>query len=197
MYVRSKVDLKSLAAHCEANYWRMRALLRTLFSDDDLVQGGRAALVLPNLNVSLSLFICDVARYTVTLSLNIQSLSSTNNEQPLEFSKNLTGFLLPAPIDLRIYEDMQVAEVINFAGHGAGWARYDYPNDAMLQPDEKLQQNALLGQWLSQALNHGVIQDKVFEFCPPGVVEAEEAGGGRALSNEQRKGSPRKFVNSL
>ena len=45
----------------------------------------------------------------------------------------------------------------DFDGLGAGKGRYDYPNERMMQPDEKLQQNIMLGQWLAYALTDGLV----------------------------------------
>lgn len=165
MHFSSKIDLKSLSAHCEANYWRSQALFRSLFHNAQPACGDYSVITLPDINVALSLNICDVARYTVTYSLKIQSVNSPDDNQPLKFSKGMASIFGSIPMDVRVYHDMQVAEVINFAGHGAGRARYDYPNDEMLQPDEKLQQNALLAQWLSYALSNGVAQDRTFDMA--------------------------------
>ncbi len=157
MNVRQRVDIKNLGAQCEANYWRLQAIARTLFTDGKVAQGDSATLSLPRLNVALSLLVCDVARYTDTINLIFQAVSSTKAVRTLEFSEGMVSNLVPSPMVVRVYHDLQVAEVFDFDGLGAGKGRYDYPNERMMQPDEKLQQNIMLGQWLAYALTDGLV----------------------------------------
>ena len=56
---------------------------------------------------------------------------------------------------VRLCHDARVAEVTEFDRHRRLQARYAYPNPAMLQPDEKLQVNRLLGEWLQHCLRWG------------------------------------------
>ena len=63
---------------------------------------------------------------------------------------------LPTPrLEVRVYHDARMAEVV-----GAEHARrfrsvYPYPNVDMHQPDEKSQLNLFLGEWLSHCLACG------------------------------------------
>lgn len=167
-----KIDLKTLAAHSEANFWRLQAVMRALFEQHEIAEGNEGVLTLPALNVALSLNICDVARYTVTINLKFQTVSSTNRNQPLEFSGGLKDLLMPLPMVVRIYQDAQAAEVIDFAGQGAGRLRYPYPNERMLQPDEKLQQNRILGQWLAYGMAHGVPARRLHGAYDDGALDS-------------------------
>ena len=166
-----KIDLKTLAAHSEANFWRLQAVMRALFEQGEVTEGEQRVLTLPALNVALSLNICEVARYTVTIRLEFQTVSSTNRNQPLEFSSGFKDLLMPKPMVVRIYQDAQVAEVVDFAGLGAGRLRYQYPNERMLQPDEKLQQNRILGQWLAYGMAHGVPAGQMHDANDGGVPD--------------------------
>ncbi|EMP84373.1 hypothetical protein VC116063_002770 [Vibrio cholerae O1 str. 116063] len=40
-------------------------------------------------------------------------------------------------------------------------ARYDYPNENMVQPDEKAQLNRFLGDWLTFCLKHGISRSPI------------------------------------
>jgi len=60
--------------------------------------------------------------------------------------------LLPALcLNVRVYHDATLAEVISCSGIGKLLPDYTYPNEKMLQKDEKRQANRLLFEWLSSA----------------------------------------------
>lgn len=59
---------------------------------------------------------------------------------------------------VRVYDDLKMAEVVA-GGHGKQLQGvYHYPNDQMLQVDEKAQLNKFLTEWLSHALHHGMVK---------------------------------------
>ena len=70
-------------------------------------------------------------------------------------SDDIPVFPLPK-MSVRLYHDARVAEVCECAHLKRVRARYDYPNDKMVQQDEKLQRNRFLGDWLSFCLRHGI-----------------------------------------
>lgn len=63
------------------------------------------------------------------------------------------GGVLPATpspqFQIRVYHDARMAEVIACHGHRQIKPRYDYPNAAMYQKDEKFQINRFFAEWLS------------------------------------------------
>lgn len=59
-------------------------------------------------------------------------------------------------IKIRVYHDARTAEVIEFQGQRRFQAVYDYPNPEMRQPDEKVQVNRFLSEFLNACLRHGV-----------------------------------------
>lgn len=63
---------------------------------------------------------------------------------------------------VRLYHDARMAEVLCNRQRRQLSGRYPYPNPQMHQPDEKLQLNAFLGEWLSQCLHHGQLLEPVF-----------------------------------
>jgi uncharacterized protein len=123
-----RVDLSGLHAVCEANYAR---LLR-LFPDYEIANSRQ--LVVGSARVTLE--VIERCRYTTFMRLT-QSQSLT--ESPL------LGYLR---IEVRAYHDARMLEVSMFQSHRQVDARYEYPNKAMYQQDEKLQQNNFLAQWL-------------------------------------------------
>lgn len=65
------------------------------------------------------------------------------------------GWVAPMRARVRLCHDARVAEVVEFDRHRRLQARYAYPNPGMLQPDEKLQVNRLLAEWLQHCLRWG------------------------------------------
>jgi len=63
---------------------------------------------------------------------------------------------LPVPqLEVRVYHDARMAEVVGAENARRLHIRYPYPNAAMHQPDEKSQLNLFLGEWLSHCLSCG------------------------------------------
>ncbi|ODC02520.1 hypothetical protein BFW38_02120 [Terasakiispira papahanaumokuakeensis] len=68
-------------------------------------------------------------------------------------------WLAPTRMKVRVYHDAQMAEVVAYQSRYAQHGRYEYPNDAMFQPDEKVQLNGFLGEWLKHCMAYGHSQD--------------------------------------
>ncbi len=52
-------------------------------------------------------------------------------------------------MNVRVYHDAMLAEVVGYQGIERLLARYELPNSGMLHPDEKRQANLLLHDWLT------------------------------------------------
>ncbi|MDX9875287.1 MAG: DUF1249 domain-containing protein [Spongiibacteraceae bacterium] len=119
-------------AECELNYARLARLLPRHGGDRRDLGVGSDGLV--------TLEVTERSPYTTTVRI-CQRHGST---------------ALPAPrLTVRVYHDARLAEVIEFCDRRRVWPRYDYPNPAMHQPDEKAQWNRFLGDWLSLCLRQG------------------------------------------
>jgi len=135
---RYRLDLVELQATCAANYARLMRLLpdmREQLGERQvaLSQGERLLGV-------LTLDVLDACPYTSTLRLR-QELSLP---------------WLPLPqLEVRVYHDARMAEVIGAAKARRFRSSYPYPNAAMHQPDEKTQLNQFLGEWLGHCLACG------------------------------------------
>lgn len=170
-----------MAAQCESNYLRLLNVARAAYAAHadgpnpllDVPLNKEGEVLLPDFGASLCLKLCDVAPYTTTLILYLQPLPSQYPSKSLDFLEceddaltaaavesvgaELLAKALSRPMKVRLYHDLKMAEVTDFADKGVGKSRYDYPNTHMLASDERMQQNTLLGEWLSRALANGAL----------------------------------------
>lgn len=135
---RYRVDLVALQATCEANYARLMRLLPQM---REHCQARRVAMSHGELLLGvLALEVTEAGPYTTTLRVR--------QEHSLPW--------LPVPsLEVRVYHDARMAEVVAAAEARRLRARYPYPNAAMHQPDEKSQLNQFLGEWLSHCMAAG------------------------------------------
>lgn len=135
---RYRVDLLELQSACEANYLRLMRLLPDMRNQPDtrriaMSQGDRLLGV-------LVLTVVESCPYTTTVQLR--------QEDCLPW--------LPVPkMDVRVYHDARMAEVIGAENARRFRGIYSYPNAQMHQPDEKNQLNLFLGEWLGHCLACG------------------------------------------
>ncbi|QNI02536.1 DUF1249 domain-containing protein [Halomonas sp. SH5A2] len=131
-------DLKTLQAECSANYLRLIRLVGDLEGD----QHRNIALRSDDQDFGdLQLKILQNAPYTTMLEVSQSSPMDTLWEGPR--------------MRVHLYHDVRMAEVTDFQRERHFRGRYRYPNARMHQPDEKLQLNRFLGEWLAHALAHG------------------------------------------
>ncbi|ANF24432.1 MULTISPECIES: DUF1249 domain-containing protein [Pseudomonadaceae] len=135
---RYRVDLLELQAACEANYMRLMRLLPAMRNHPDtrriaMSQGDRLLGV-------LVLTVTESCPYTTTVHISQQDCLPW----------------LPVPqMDVRVYHDARMAEVIGAENARRFRGIYSYPNAQMHQPDEKNQLNLFLGEWLGHCLACG------------------------------------------
>ena len=134
---RYNVDIGDLHSVCEANYLRLLRVFpgyetRNSYS---LVVG----------SLVLEFEVAERCRFTTLLRLN---------------QRGHPG--LPAlKLDIRLYHDARMAEIVAFQRHRHLVGRYDYPNPNMYQRDEKAQQNHYLAELLALCLAEGRLADTV------------------------------------
>lgn len=145
---RYKVDLAEQLSHCEANYARLLKLMPT-FDDcerwDYDVQAGAKVW-------QIHLKITERARYTTMLEV-------TQNDGLHDWGSS-------PKLQVRLYHDAKMAEVIAWEEHQRVKPRYDYPNQNMYQRDEKAQFNRFLSDLLSHSLANGRVST---QFSHKGV----------------------------
>ncbi|EPC01285.1 hypothetical protein L861_11980 [Litchfieldella anticariensis FP35 = DSM 16096] len=131
-------DLKSLQGECSANYLRLTRLL------GDLEAGEVREVALKGREMrfgSLWLEVLERAPYTTIVRVSQSGV--------------LDAIIEPLRMRVHLYHDVRMAEVTDFQRQRHFDGRYRYPNARMHQPDEKLQLNRFLGEWLEYGLAHG------------------------------------------
>lgn len=128
------VDLALLMRSYETNYAKLNALLPVNAQTGDK-RCYQAAQMLYQLSV------LEVTKYTTLVEV------CQSDDEPV--------FPLPT-MTVRLYHDARVAEVISSGAFRRIEAKYDYPNNQLMQRDEKHQLNLFLGEWLTFCLKSGI-----------------------------------------
>ncbi len=131
-------DLRSLQGECSINFLRLVRLLGDLEVGEtreiELASDGRWLGV-------LGLELLERAPYTSIVRVTQRGVLDSMIEAPR--------------MRVHLYHDVRMAEVTDFQRQRHFDGRYRYPNSRMHQPDEKLQLNRFLGEWLEHGLAHG------------------------------------------
>lgn len=140
------VDLIKQMAECDANYIRLLKLVPGLDEPEKLTIGTSTEFCIADLypgdkKVTVEIHVIESFRYTTTLEIT---------QKPV-FRKWMTN---PSML-VRVYHDANTAEVYSYQGHRNLKPRYERPNPNMYQPDEKMQVNHFLGEWLTHCLKVG------------------------------------------
>jgi uncharacterized protein len=152
---RYKVDLPLQMAECEANYARLHKLLTQHFNKQMADQQGdeyRFMMSRGEQQWLNQLRILERSPYTTTLQLSQTSVVQESR------------WLRMPRLKVRMYHDAKLAEVLAWEGHKRLRPRYEYPNQAMYQADEKLQINQFLGELLTACIREGYQMDDLTEF---------------------------------
>ncbi|MGB0764417.1 MAG: DUF1249 domain-containing protein [Luminiphilus sp.] len=128
---RYNVDIGDLHSLCESNYLRLLRVFPA-YEKSNMTEVATGHLV-------LVLEVVERTRYTTLMRVTQRGQHG-----------------LPAMgLDVRLYHDASMAEIIAFQRHRRLAGRYDYPNPNMYQRDEKVQQNRYLAELLESCLAEG------------------------------------------
>jgi uncharacterized protein YqiB (DUF1249 family) len=145
---RYQIDLAAQQAECELNYSRLLRLLHTFLDEKNPADQHYFGI---GAYQEMIVRVIERCPYTTTLEISPTPL-------PVDSAT--------PSLTVRVYHDARLAEVIACANRRRVQPRYEYPNEAMYQPDEKAQWNRFLGEWLSHCLQHGFNLDRpLSEFC--------------------------------
>ncbi len=134
---RYKIDLVGQQALCEHNYARLLLLL----PDWETIDECRYAISYGEHEAKLCLNIRQRCPYTTVLDVCHEA--------------DWGQWLAPPLMQVRIYHDLRMAEVVGALKQNSVAARYEYPNDRMCSPDEKAQWNLFLAEWLRHCIAGG------------------------------------------
>lgn len=138
-------DLTRQMSVCEANYARLNRLM----PDMDSCNSKSFNVVVGEHVASIQIEVEERFTYTTTLQISQSEQSSSE-------------WLDSPALVVRLYHDANLAEVICMKRRRQLSGAYPYPNRDMHHPDEKVQLNDYLGEWLSHCLQHGQQDDVVF-----------------------------------
>lgn len=117
---------------CEFNYGRLLRLLPDCDTEDLQYQ------FKVNASLLYTIKIIECSRYTSTLEMS---------------QKNQIGYEFLRPVvQVRLYHDAKMAEVISAQNIGSLKPSYQYPNTKMYQKNEKEMVNVFLAEWLQFCL---------------------------------------------
>ena len=126
-------NLPAWLSVCDANYMRIISLLPDCDSEDLTYSFGAGSL-------NFVIRIQECTRYTTTLELR-------------QLNPGLPEYLVPE-MQVRLYHDARLAEVLATQNISGLEASYTYPNAAMRQKNEKELVNRFLCEWLEFCLQH-------------------------------------------
>ena len=134
---RYSVDIGDLHSLCESNYVRLlRVFPAYEKANTTELAAGHLVLVLE---------VTERTRYTTLLRVTQRGQHG-----------------IPAmDLDVRLYHDASMAEIVAFQRHRHLQGRYAYPNPNMYQRDEKIQQNRYLAELLELCLAQGRLNGEV------------------------------------
>ncbi|HEY9034421.1 MAG TPA: DUF1249 domain-containing protein [Pseudomonadales bacterium] len=131
-----KIRLGDYMAECEVNYRRLASLLA---AHDDRVD---YCIRLPgDRSGRLTITVQERCKYTSMVSLSLSHSAPYTTGQQFE---------------LRVYHDARMVEVVAYQQQRRIQPRYPYPNQRMLQQDEKWQQHRFLSQCLRYCVENGL-----------------------------------------
>ena len=153
---RYSIDLSAHMAVCEANYARLMRLMRTLDDDD------RSAFAMTLGEIEPHVILRVVSRYKYTTEVELTQHHARGNVSGEDVSgedvpeEDMSETAPETTLAVRLYHDAKCAEVIGFQDQRAFKAVYGYPNRQMRHPDEKVQVNRFLGEFLHMCITHGI-----------------------------------------
>lgn len=145
---RYKVDIKSMLADCEANYVRLLQLF------PDMVSVAERRLGLGDGSSTVVFSVLERTPYTTLVEVTeVHTIKIPGADT-----------MRPPKIKVRLYHDAKLAEVTTCQRVNYIQSKHAYPNEHMVQPDEKFQWNHFLGEWLAHCSAHGYALE---EECSP------------------------------
>ena len=129
-------------ARCEANYLRLCKVFPRIATEQQRCLGITVAG-----NSEIILSVIERTRYTTLVAI------SQKQSAELEIAE----WCRAPTLNVRMYHDARLAEVVSFDSARGVKPSNDYPNKKMLQRDEKAQWNCFLEEWLIVCIQYGYV----------------------------------------
>lgn len=142
-----QIDLVQQHQLCELNYVRLLRLFPELFQQDHyqvLVDYGTHQ-----------------QNHEALVSFEVRQRSPYTTLVYISFSSHWGSWLDLPGFEIRLYHDVNMAEVVFSKLSQRLQPKYQYPNPKMHQPDEKLQWNLFLADCLDYCLRGGMVPEPV------------------------------------
>ncbi|WP_211826348.1 DUF1249 domain-containing protein [Kistimonas asteriae] len=136
-----QVNLVRQHVLCEMNYIRLMKLIAGNASDEWMI-----GFSFHGQTCSVHFQITSRSRYTTVIDIT---------------QDNRFNWLPCQKMQVRLYHDVRMAEVISSQRQRDFKPRYNYPNTSMYHPDEKEQLNLFLADWLEHCLNNGYLFETI------------------------------------
>lgn len=147
---RYQPNLVSLMSLCANNY----LLLLKVQADKTQLNQQRHFFI--NEHLYYAVTVNEITRYTSLITFEQKSFEQKTQDTNSLKSKVFKHAIHPR-MNIRLYHDARMAEVISSQDIYQVKPRYDYPNKQMHQQDEKQQINQFLNEWLHLCLEHGQV----------------------------------------
>ena len=128
-------DLKQMQTICDRNYTFLANIIPHLSDDEPDYSVATEGKLVYRIRLK------EDCRYTSIITIK-------------QTTPGVPNFLSPE-LEVRVYHDAKMAEVVSFQNMNRIKPSYQYPNPQMHQKDEKLQLNLFLAEWLSFCLKAG------------------------------------------
>ena len=143
-------DMRKFTVLCEQNYVRLLKLYphaANQFSDSDK----------PSTAEDFSFSINQTLKFNISLK---EQFKYTSTVEVSQVDARMPDWLKPT-MEVRLYHDAQMAEVIKSQNISRIKPTYTYPNPKMMQSDEKYQINHFLMDWMELCLAKGEVPVKL------------------------------------
>jgi len=156
-----RFDIKMMMADCEANYARICRIMPSVLRKEvtDNLNGAIGSTIdksLDHLSFDIDLATNKPAKLTLSIAERCRFTTMINLQVLIDSFVDVDGESGCVNMSIRLYHDVNMAEVIACNHKPNRLASYEYPNELMFQPDEKAQQNRFLSEWLGLCSKHGL-----------------------------------------
>ena len=156
-----------MMADCEANYARICRIMPSVLlkgltgnsaNNSESIISSAPAIdeAQDNISFDIDLATNKPAKLSLSIAERCRFTTMVNLQVLIDSFVDVDGESGCVNMSIRLYHDVNMAEVIACNHKPNRLASYEYPNELMFQPDEKAQQNRFLSEWLGLCSKHGM-----------------------------------------